>query len=71
VSVFRYVVCLTCNLYNNYGDDNDDDGHDNDDDGNNNNNVNNNKQILCSWFRASRGYINKCPTRCNNMQSIF
>jgi len=27
--------------------------------------------FLCSWFHASQVYINKCPTRCNNMQSIF
>ena len=27
--------------------------------------------ILCSWFRASQVYINKCRKRCNNMQSIF
>ena len=26
---------------------------------------------LCSWFLASQVYINKCPTRCNNMQSVF
>jgi len=26
---------------------------------------------LCSWFRAAQVYINKCPKRCNNMQSIF
>ena len=29
------------------------------------------KNVLCSWFRVSQVYINKCPTRCNNMQSIF
>jgi hypothetical protein len=33
VSVFRHVVCLTCNTYNDDGDDNDD-----------NDNINNNKQ---------------------------
>ena len=27
--------------------------------------------FLCSWFRASQVYINKCPTRCNNMQSVL
>ena len=27
--------------------------------------------FLCPWFLASKVYINKCPTRCNNMQSIF
>jgi len=27
--------------------------------------------FLCSCFRESQVYIYKCPTRCNNMRSIF
>ena len=27
--------------------------------------------FLCSWFRVSQVYINKCPTRCNSTQSVF
>jgi len=27
--------------------------------------------FLCSWDRASRFYVNKCPTRCNDTQFIL
>ena len=52
LSIFTYVVCLTCNTYNDDGNDKDDDNDDNND------NINNNKQTYSSSLDFKKFYRN-------------